>query len=89
VISSSVSRRPRDSSATSSAVDPERNGPHHLVYGIGRHACPGRGLATLELRALTQAVVARTSAVTPDPDDARARSHPPSGGYCRVPLVLR
>jgi cytochrome P450 len=71
------------------AFDWERNASHNLVYGIGRHACPGRGLATLELRTLTQAVLARTSAVTPDPDDARARSHPPSGGYSRVPLVLR
>jgi cytochrome P450 len=69
--------------------DPKRNAPHNLVYGIGRHACPGRGLATMELRLLTQAVLARTVAVTPDPDDVRARSQPPSGGYSRVPLLLR
>lgn len=31
--------------------DPERNGPHNLVYGTGIHVCPGRPLATMELRA--------------------------------------
>jgi cytochrome P450 len=69
--------------------DPEANAPHNLVYGIGRHACPGRGLATMELRLLTRAVLARTDAVTPNLDDVRARSQPPSGGYSLVPLVLR
>jgi cytochrome P450 len=71
------------------AFDPEANAPHNLVYGIGRHACPGRGLATMELRLLTRALLARTTAITPDPDRARERTPPPSGGYARVPLVLR
>jgi cytochrome P450 len=70
------------------AFDPEANAPHNLVYGIGRHACPGRGLATMELRLLTQALLARTTAITPDRDRARERTLPPSGGYSRVPLVL-
>jgi hypothetical protein len=43
----------------------------------------------MELRLLTQAVLTATSAITPDPDDARSRCHPPSGGYARVPLLLR
>jgi cytochrome P450 len=71
------------------AFDPEANAPHNLVYGIGRHACPGRGLATMELRLLTRALLARTTAITPDPDRARERTLPPSGGYAQVPLVLR
>ncbi len=71
------------------AFDPYRNAPHNLVYGIGRHVCPGRGLATMELRLLTRALLARTQAVTADPEQARERSAPPSGGYSRVPLLLR
>lgn len=68
---------------------PWKNAPHNLVYGVGRHACPGRGLATMELRLLTQAVLTRSTVITPDPDGARERSLPPAGGYSRVPLLLR
>lgn len=68
---------------------PERNAPYNLVWGIGRHVCPGRPLATLELRALTRAVLAATTAVEADPDRPRERELPPVGGYAVVPLVLR
>lgn len=70
------------------AFDPVGNAAHNLVYGTGRHVCPGRGLATMELRLLTRAVLARSMAMTADPDRARERSLPPSGGYSRVPLLL-
>jgi cytochrome P450 len=71
------------------AFDPGGNAPHNLVYGVGRHVCPGRGLATMELRLLTRAVLARGQSLTADPDRPRERSCPPSGGYARVPLLLR
>jgi cytochrome P450 len=70
------------------AFDPVGNAPHNLVYGIGRHVCPGRGLATMELRLLTRAVLARGQSLTTDPDRPRERSAPPSGGYARVPLLI-
>lgn len=69
--------------------DPVGNAPHNLVYGIGRHVCPGRQLATMELRLLAQAVLAAAQHLTADPDRPRERSVPPSGGYAQVPLLLR
>ncbi|MCM3660417.1 cytochrome P450 [Georgenia satyanarayanai] len=68
---------------------PERNAPYNLVWGIGRHVCPGRPLATLELRALTRAVLAATTSVDPDPDRPRERALPPVGGYAVAPVRLR
>lgn len=69
------------------AFDPVGNAQHNLVYGIGRHVCPGRQLATMELRTLVRAVLTQ-GPVSADPDRARERSSPPSGGYARVPLML-
>lgn len=70
------------------AFDPEAHAPYNLVWGIGKHVCPGRPLATLELRALTRAVLAATSAVHPDPDRPRERERPPAGGWASAPLAL-
>ncbi|UZN03778.1 cytochrome P450 [Cellulomonas sp. S1-8] len=69
--------------------DPDTHAPYNLVWGIGKHVCPGRPLATLELRALTRAVLAATTAVEPDPDRPREREQPPAGGLASAPLVLR
>ncbi|WP_424346651.1 cytochrome P450 [Kocuria sp. CH-021] len=71
------------------AFDPAGNAPYNLVYGIGKHVCPGRPLATLELRALTRAVLAGTAGIEPDRDRARTRELPPVGGFAAVPLRLR
>src|SRR5699024_10386225 len=65
--------------------DPEGNAENNLVYGIGRHVCPGRELATEQLRIFTQAVLARTTAIEPDAHP-RTRSLPPAGGYVEVPV---
>lgn len=69
--------------------DPSTNAPHNLVWGTGRHVCPGRPLATLELRVLTRAVLDATTAIEPDPRRGRERSEPPLGGYAVAPLLLR
>src|SRR5690606_9845885 len=71
------------------AFDPARNAPYNLVWGIGKHVCPGRPLATLELRALTRAVLAATTAVEPDPARPSRRAQPPVGGFATAPLLLR
>ncbi|PBB09161.1 cytochrome P450 [Kocuria sp. WRN011] len=71
------------------AFDPVGNAPYNLVYGIGKHVCPGRPLATLELRALTRAALAATAAIEPDPDRPRQRELPPAGGFATAPLRLR
>lgn len=66
--------------------DPAGNAAHNLVYGIGKHVCPGRPLATLELRI----VVRRTLHLYRiDPVDTPAREVAPIGGYHRVPVLLR
>jgi cytochrome P450 len=71
------------------AFDPDANAPRNLVYGIGTHVCPGRPLATLELRVLTRAILSATTAVEPDPDRPREREVPPLGGFAVAPLRLR
>mgnify|MGYP002738593150 FL=1 len=69
--------------------DPARNGPLNLVYGTGKHVCPGRELATVELRQFTRALLSATQLIHPDTGLERVRSVPPAGGYAAVPLVLR
>nr|WP_312857621.1 cytochrome P450 [Brachybacterium aquaticum] len=71
------------------AFDPDGNAPYNLVWGIGKHVCPGRPLATLELRALTRAVLDATAAIEPDPGRPRDRELPPVGGFATAPLRLR
>ena len=70
------------------AFDPARNGPDTLVWGIGRHVCPGRPLATLELRVLVRALLAATTAIEPDPQTPRERALPPVGGFAAAPVLL-
>lgn len=69
--------------------DPPGNAPYNLVYGIGKHVCPGRPLATLELRAFTRAVLDATTAIAPDLARVRERELPPLGGFAKAPLHLR
>ncbi len=69
--------------------DPRDNAAHNLVWGIGRHVCPGRGLATLELRILTRAVLGVTSWIDNDPERPHERARPPVGGFAAAPLRLR
>jgi len=58
------------------------------VYGIGRHACPGRPLATLEVRVAMQALLAATSSITLAPQSPAEREVAPVGGWARVPVML-
>lgn len=68
--------------------DPEGNAAHNLVYGTGRHVCPGRLLATLELRIALRALLAATSSITLDPQRPAEREVAPVGGWASVPVVL-
>lgn len=43
------------------AFRPEENALHNLVYGIGAHVCPGRQLATLQLRCALGSLLRGTS----------------------------
>jgi cytochrome P450 len=67
---------------------PETNALNNLVYGTGPHACPGRPLATLELRLFTRALLHRGHLELAT-GSAPIRELPPLGGYSSVPVVLR
>ena len=71
------------------AFDPVGHAAYNVVWGLGKHVCPGRPLATLELRLLVRAVLDATSAVEPDPGRPRERALPPVGGYAVAPVLLR
>lgn len=70
------------------AFRPTDNAPHNLVYGIGPHACPGRGLATLELRVVTEELLTAAGAIELAPGAPPVREPPPFGGYRAVPVLL-
>ena len=67
---------------------PAENAPHNLVFGVGPHACPGRGLATLELRVAIEELLAATSVIELVPGSAPIRETAPYGGYRTVPILL-
>ncbi len=58
----------------------------NLLYGEGVHVCPGEPLARLELRVLTEELLARTRTVTPDPDRSTTFAQPPQGGFEHMPF---
>jgi cytochrome P450 len=68
------------------ALDPQGNAAHNLVYGVGRHVCPGRPLATLELVALLRELLA-VADVRPG-EGSGEREIAPVGGWAHAPVVL-
>ncbi|MGO1509397.1 MAG: cytochrome P450 [Actinomycetales bacterium] len=68
------------------AFDPDANAARNLVYGIGPHVCPGRPLATMELRVLTEELLAAAGTLTWAGEPEREVA--PLGGYQNVPVVL-
>ena len=70
------------------AFDPHGNASANLVWGIGPHECPGRPLATLQLRVLTRELL-RTGSVRAAEGHARLeRETPPAGGYRRFMAAI-
>lgn len=67
--------------------DPQGHAHRNVVYGTGRHVCPGRGLSTMELRVLVEELVAAFGAIEPGAEEPQ-RSSTPIGGYASVPVVL-
>ncbi|GAB2489191.1 cytochrome P450 [Luteococcus sediminum] len=66
--------------------DPQGHAAQNLVYGIGPHVCPGRELATMELRVVLTALLRGTTNITPD--GTGDRNDAPLGGWAEVPVVL-
>ena len=68
--------------------DPQKQAAANVVYGIGKHVCPGRLLATWQLRIATQALLAHFTDITLAAGFSLEREQPPLGGYRHVPVVL-
>ena len=68
--------------------DAEGHAAANIVYGVGKHVCPGRLLATWELRIALQALLASVRTVQLVVDQQPEREVAPVGGYRRVPVVL-
>lgn len=67
---------------------PKDHAADNIVYGIGRHVCPGRLLATWQLRIATQALLAHIDHIALAPNHSLERELPPLGGYKNVPIIL-
>ena len=72
----------------SNRFDPEAHAAANLVYGAGKHVCPGRLLASWELRILLRALVTTLQTVGLAGDQQPERETSPAGGYWRVPVML-
>ncbi|MFC0672419.1 cytochrome P450 [Brachybacterium hainanense] len=68
------------------SVDPAAHASANLVYGAGPHACPGRPLATLELRVLVRELLAAADARPAE--EPGEREIAPLGGWAHAPVVL-
>lgn len=69
------------------AFRPAENAAQSLVYGVGPHVCPGRPLATLELRVAVQEALAATTSITLA-DEGHERAVAPVGGFQNVLVQL-
>ena len=88
VLNWTAANRDPDAIADPDAYRPAENAPHNLVYGIGAPACPGRGLATRELRGVVEELLAATGAIELAPGSDPIREVPPRGGYRIVHALL-
>jgi len=70
------------------SFDPQRHAAANIVYGIGKHVCPGRLLATWQLRIATQVLLAYFKDIQLAAGFSLEREQPPLGGYSHVPVVL-
>ncbi|WP_457858551.1 cytochrome P450 [Psychrobacter pulmonis] len=68
--------------------DPQKQAAANVVYGIGKHVCPGRLLATWQLRIATQALLTHFKDIQLAAGFSLQREQPPLGGYRHVPVVL-
>lgn len=68
--------------------NPEKNRANNLVYGIGKHVCPGRLLSTWELRIMLQALLSSERVIKLAPTQKVQREVAPLGGFNTVPIVL-
>src|SRR5690606_24893708 len=79
----------RDSAACAApdAFDPLANAPHNLVFGIGPHVCPARGLSLMELRVVVEELLGATESIDLTPGRVPVRETVPMGGWAEVEIV--
>jgi cytochrome P450 len=65
--------------------DPDRN----LLYGRGPHACPGEGLARMQLGVLLEELLRLVPAFSRTPGTAPGRAAYPAGGFTDVRITWR
>lgn len=70
------------------SFDPQKHATANIVYGIGKHVCPGRLLATWQLKIATQALLNYFKDIQLAAGFPLEREQPPLGGYSHVPVVL-
>lgn len=68
--------------------NPEKHAPFNLVYGIGKHVCPGRTLATWQLRIALRTLLAKVNTIQLCIYAPLEREIAPVGGYYKVPIIL-
>lgn len=73
---------------TANQYAPQAHANHNLVYGIGRHICPGRTLATWQLRILIRILLTHCKSIQAGNEPALKRAQPPLGGYNYVSVRL-
>ncbi len=61
----------------------------NLLYGAGIHVCPGAPLARLELRVVTEELLAATQWVEPDPEVEPQRAAYPGSGFVQLSVRVR
>ena len=61
----------------------------NLLYGAGIHVCPGAPLARLELRVVTEELLAATDWIEPDRDHAPQRAAYPGSGFVTLTVRVR
>lgn len=66
----------------------DRDPADNLLYGAGIHVCPGAPLARMELRVILEELLARTSAIAPDPDQPATPAAYPASGFRSLHLLI-
>jgi cytochrome P450 len=88
VLSWAAANRDPDVFEQPDVVDPEANASHNIVYGAGPHVCPGRALATMELRVVTTALLRATTVIALPTRGTPERSDGRLGAFHRLPITI-
>ncbi|MEO8519857.1 MAG: cytochrome P450 [Acidobacteriota bacterium] len=67
---------------------PDRDPADNLLYGAGIHVCPGAPLARLELRVMTEVLLAATASMALLSDRPARHAVYPAGGYASLWLEI-